>query len=339
MKAFKIAGALALASVTLLCSCTATPQLTISSNWYEDSSVSTIAGSETLTYRVTHENQPEDSYYGVRYSGGTYVTQLSGATATLSDGTNESVYLYKTSLTISGEYYYNHPDDAENAKTRAFTDNTETEVKFRRTEYDLAPVSSKSTSTISVPSMEGEALYLTYLVEQEITYDVALNSAQVKKTTTLLDENGEPTVGDEESPNPVVLEQTLSLYGSVFLDNDMLLFAMRGFNFGQSALSFTTIDPQNVSVESTSVSSATTEEYTLNGVTFGGQLKDGVKLSANAVSVQYDKTFSGSGLKLWYATKSESGKNVYRNVMLRAEKPIFYSMGTLVYTLQTAEFS
>ena len=31
--------------------------------------------------------------------------------------------------------------------------------------------------------------------------------------------------------------------------------------------------------------------------------------------------------------------NVYRNVMLRLETPLSYNLGTLVYTLKTAQFS
>ncbi|MFQ7078573.1 MAG: hypothetical protein ACLRSW_11900 [Christensenellaceae bacterium] len=51
-------------------------------------------------------------------------------------------------------------------------------------------------------------------------------------------------------------------------------------------------------------------------------------------------TNPGSTLTAWYAkTQPSLTNNVYRNVMLRLETPLSYNLGTLVYTLKTAQFS
>ena len=57
------------------------------------------------------------------------------------------------------------------------------------------------------------------------------------------------------------------------------------------------------------------------------------------VSIALDEKNSGQTQTAWVAKTTNPSNNRYRNVVLRLEAPLSYGMGSLIYTLKSANFS
>ncbi len=334
MKKMKFVGLALLAPLTLLCACSDVIPLSMSANWYADSTTDLVAGAtETLVYDVTYEKPATNvNNFGIEYDKGTYTTEFTTTSEpyALSDGSKVIVYCYKTTLNIPVRYTFGEE------KSETFNDVVTTETYFHgkagegKTYHSFAPVYSKMTmdSTL-IKSTSPEALDQVYAkanLTRETWYDTAMTKATVKRTTV---QDGTPS----ETQVEVEFDEDLGTY----FDNDQLLFALRGVDVS-AALTFSSIDPQADAVSTVKVAAGEAVEYDLNNVTIGGNAVT-QKVSAYKTSVVYDKTMAGTNRTLYYAAKTSGSSNVYRNVLLKMETPIMYNMGTLHYTLTSANFA
>lgn len=327
MKKKRILGLLTLAPLALLSACGGgTPALTLTANWYKNTALSDNISDthERLEYKVEYVEPTAQNDFTVSYKPGTYVAELNSEVRTLSDGTKETVYVYTTSFTISGNYALGEE------KGETFEDSLQTSVVFRNIKQQLQPVEStrtqKTTSPISLAPTSIQTASEEYYFKTETTYDENLTKATVVYTD-LKKENGEPS------------KREISLGGTgTFLDNEQILFALRGSAL-TSALTFRSINSVQNKCTTLNTTTGETSDVALKGVTIGESAATDITVPAIRTSLSYNDGQSGGAQTLWYAKTDNVNSNTYRNALVCMETEIFYGLGVLRYTLVNAQFS
>lgn len=327
MKKIFAAGAILLLPAAILCGCSGNAGLTFNANWYRNTALgdSISETSEHLEYKVTYRAPETTGNLSVEYDEGTYTTDLVSIPYTFSDGSTDLVYRYTTLCTITGKYVLN------GVKGETFENKTQTETLFRSVKHQLRPIEGKqevtSTSHVADPQTTATDLkqvVATYKYKTETKYADDLSSAEYTYTDLTA-----------EKIEPVVKTLDTKVNGT-YLDNDEVLFAIRGLNLSGSFTAYT----YNVStgkVESFSGTDPTATTVELTGVTVGEETSD-LKIEAYSVTFGYANLWPGPSKKLYYA-KTIANDNTYRNALLVMESPLYYSMGTLVYSLKSATFT
>ena len=332
MKKIRLAGLILLAPLTLLCACSGGTPLSFTANWYRNTTLggSVKDTSETLVYDVSFTPEENENGFSVEYDTGTYRTSLVNENITLADGSTTEGYRYTTELTIGGRYRLGGEE------SDPFQDSVTSTVSFLPVAHGLQPVKSEkevvSTSPLSSSPASLENAFTTYHYSYTVEYDAALTTA--KATYSDLTENE-----DGELPAPETREYDIE-GDTTFLDNEQVLFALRGLTLTSTA-SFRTINQVTgmVTELATGSSSAAptavkeTVSFTMDGSAIEQEI-DAVKLT-----LSYQSSPSGQAQTLVYAATTDANDNVYRNVLLKMEVPVLQSLGTLVYTLKEAAFA
>ena len=315
----KIATILALTlSVVGLSACTqADEKIEFNRYWNDNAQVSENV-SERLEYSVEFKASTS-SYvesYKINYTDGTYVTELT----TRDDGT----YLYKTELALNVTYTCG-------SESVTMQDYVKTEVLFNDVTNALKPISSTkemlshSPTNVSAAS-KLEDCYHKYHYTQETTYK-ADNSATYKLTDHTNEDPSKATTTKDFS----TADEKYS-----YLDNDQLLFGLRAISPSVTSAIVLSYGAAYDAVQQIKLdfSSATGAEfeYTKNGVAFKGDI------SYRPVTLALNSNNPGSTQTAWIATPSTTGMNINHNVMLRYEAPVYYSLGTLVYSLKSVTY-
>ena len=338
MKKIRMAGLILLAPLTLLCACSGGVPLSFSANWYRNTALGGSVGDtlEELTYEVTFTPAEDTSGgFSVEYGTGSYTTKLINNNLTLSDGSTKEGYIYTTELTISGRYLL------AGKASETFTDSVKSTVYFLPVSYGLQPVKSEkevvSTSPETSSPASLEDAFRTYHYTYDVSYDAGLTTATAVYTdlTEYKTEEGETVRRDPETREYDITGDT------TYLDNEQILFALRGLNLSSAAATFRTINQvmgivAEVSTSANSSAASSVKEnvdFTMNG--------EAVKQEIDAVEVPltYLTTPSGQSQTLVYAATTDANSNTYRNVLLRMEVPVSNSLGTLVYRLTDATFA
>ncbi|MBO4990187.1 MAG: hypothetical protein J6D37_07650 [Clostridia bacterium] len=307
--------ALSLAGVALV-GC-GTPSLSLTANWYRDTSISTaISGtSEQLVYSVSYQEGAGNEHYAVSYEIGTYTVSLINTFYEWKDGSGakEEVYRLTSRLDISGKYTMNGTEVP-------FTDFVDSVCYLRTIPGGLAPVYSEkkvhSTSPSSLSPSSPENMCTVFDYETSVSYARDGSVATVKKTDLTTSKTEETEV---------------KLPARLF-DNEELLFLGRAINF-TSSLRVSCLNANSAKVEPVLFSAVSAQE---SDFTFNGTKHE--KVSCTTVGLSLDSEFSGASQVLTYANRVE-GANTYRNVLLSMEVPLSYRLGSLVYTLESATFT
>ena len=231
MKYKLLAPACLIAATLLFSACTATPTLELAPNWYSNTNMgSAITGTrEDLEYVVTFTPEETDGL-SVAYDEGVYTTSLRDVTSTADhpiEGVRIGVHCYylRSELNIVGRYTLN------GATGEDFSDRVVSEVWFMDTTASLRPVYSKKTVHSTSPNVlaaevkdAGTLYHYTYTA----SYDDAL------KTSHVVYDN----LQNDQAPE----EWDVRLGSGTFLDNEEILFALRGFPM-KSAISVRTVNP------------------------------------------------------------------------------------------------
>ena len=321
----KILSILSLAmSTAMLTSCAGiSKKVKFSENWYKDVTSSIVANvSEKLVYSVSckhNEDVTDTQYRYLRYGKGTYETELKSETL---DG--ELVYHYSTKLEMPVSYKC-YTDN----KSEDFTDVVTSEVWFKAATSALEPIKSFKTVVSHSPTMEGEFTSL----------DVCYNYYNYTVETTYTDgKSGECVFTDltktENNVKNISFSEHSDDYSTV--DNEQLLLAVRAME----SLSSCTLNVFNSAwgtslPVSISVGAADSQAFDL---TIDGTAYEQKSIRYVPVTVKLDTTNPGSQQNIWLAEKSNSTNNANRNVILKIETEIFYSVGTMTYELVSADF-
>ncbi len=321
------AGALLLAPIVLFSGCTSTPTLTLSANWYANTNnFGGLTGtSEQLSYSVTFKEEDENADYRVNFDEGTYTTSLTSMNISYAEG-NPIGYYYETQYEITGRYFHKGEKGAD------FTDTITSKIWFLGIADGLRPIRSEKTVTCHAPRAvvtdpaEMSTLYrYSYVAE----YNTDMSSTTI--TYTNLE-------AQETKPAETVLKLKK---GGTFLDNEQILFALRGLDM-TSTFSFATVNPvkrQTATVHSSEA--PTVSQFTSNfsmKTGDGEAVKESRTFDAMTVSISYGGSNGGRDQKLVYAKCVNPDANTYRNVLLHMETYGLSNLGTFSYDLQQAAF-
>lgn len=322
MKKLRFAGAALLALVLLAGCSTATP-LAFKANWALDATLGDNLTNveETLFYTVSYEKETVDGF-SLDYTDGTFKTTLR---TDLIESVNRVGYIFETELSVKVRFELNgeHTDYFMNTRT--------SHVEFLPAGNRLCPVFSYCEVHDYTPNAAPDVIansYSEYRFRYETTY-TAENDSAVSATvayTDLLAETPETTTRDYDLKGD-----------SSYLDNEQILFALRGVDF-PSVPAFRSINTAMGVVQDVSLRQAASEieesaEFT----------RDGEEVSENIpayeISLGYGGSKSGMPSKLVYAKKADDARrNLNRNVLLRLEMPVMRGLGTLRYRLREAHF-
>ena len=316
-------GSIALGAV-LLASCANTNyKVKFSENWYLDTTYDIRAdATETLVYEVGFAAgaNADTQYRALNYGKGTYTTTLKSE---YSESEGAYIYRYTTKLEIPVSFECKTTGEI----SETMTDTVTSEVLFKSAMQGLKPISSTKTfvnhspTTVDEPTAL-EQCYTYYHYTVDTTYDENLNGTSVQ-TNHLKDD--EKTTTNFESANDD--------YST--LDNEQLLFAIRGINSLSSQKFNVYNNSWKVSqLVALTASSASSDEFTFKK----GETETKATISYTPVTLKLDVGNSGAEQTVWVSSTTELNNNVYRNVILYMEMPLFYTYGTFEYKLVQANF-
>lgn len=311
-----------LVGTTLFAACTETNnKVSFKHYWYRDSSIAT-ASVETLVYNVSFEAGTgiSDDEYTLDYNNGKYTTKLSLIN---DDGTE--FYRYETELTVDVTYIYG---DA----TFTAQDSVKTSVDFEKS-VTLAPIKSHKEIVSHSPLSGAGATVNDCYTKYDYVVDVTYNGV-----------NGSVVVDNRAADNDDVSSVAFEIEDSddyTYLDNEQLLFALRGINPSEkSAPELLVYAPFTKAVQSIKASFGSKVEGEKFKFTTKGETEATEKtISYYPVSLSIDANSPGATQTIKVATHGDPKTNEWRNVILEIQTPISYSLGTLTYKLVSAEFS
>ena len=308
-----------LLGASMLTACTqANQKVSLKAYWRENLN-DTYSFTEETVYSVTHSlTSSLNAGYGLEYSDGEYTTTLSY---------ENGEYTYTTELTINVTYTFN-------GATKTAQDTTVSTTKFAEASNALRPISSSKTvkshspQTGTITSLEN--CYKRYESVSNISYNEDGTGSYTLDVTTY----------SGETPSTQKTEKSFEIDTKKYnyLDNEQLAVALRGIDPTSTTnpkfLVFSPFANAAQPVKNT-FSSATTEEFSFlkNGETF----KD--KISYRPVETQLDVKMSGSAKTIWIATTTDAHDNEHRNVILKMDLPLPYSLGSLVYKLTSVTYT
>lgn len=307
-----------------------TSTMTFEANWYGNTSITTsISGTEeTLTYSVTHSGGT-NNYYSVSYGESTYTVTLTNATYSYGDGTqSENAYLLTSTLNVNVTY-----DVGGVGAT--YNDVITSKVYFSTVDNALKPMYSYKEFSCHSPATSAPTSYAEavkyYHYSFETKYDSSLSTATLNYTK--LD-------GDESSLSDSSVEYEISS-SYTCLDNEELLFAIRGMTISSSSSSTSTVSVLNASrsiMQSIKITNNGSSTGTYKFDMGDGVPEEGYSITANEITILPDTLQSGNAQTAYYAVADSDG-NTYRAVMLSLSSDLPYSLGTLTYTLEKASFT
>lgn len=265
----------------------------------------------------------------------------------LQEASAEPVYVYETSLAISGAY-----ELTGTGEKKEFDDVLQTICKFRLAGDNLQPVYSlqvmKNTAPNALDTKILEAAYVQTDSVYETFYNKDCSEALIKHTDNLAKEK-------QSEPEKVVLSDKTGL--SVF-DNSQLRLAVRAFTMtGGAARTFKVLAPQNGTTQSCTATVTVPVELDRNDaeqaaiisalddcspddyIFFDGTPSNGDQTARtyryNAVALSINAPLKGSDPTLWYSTVENGDVNGTRAVLLRMTTPVSFGLGTLTYSLKS----
>lgn len=290
-----------------------TSALAIGANWYSDVGLQDIGGTEeTLEYEVTFTPPQSQGSLKVEYETGKYTVSL---VSMRDEETNQLAYELTSTLNISGKY----TEGTEVKKT--FDDEVISRAVFLSARQQLRPLRSYK-KVKSTPSYGG--VITSYEYETTTTY--ASDLATMSVTTTDLTVSGKSETKEYPVKN-----------GGTFFDNEQILFAIRGFDL-TAARTFYTFNPSAKEMTGATVTPTAQSEMKFDSLTIGGESRER-SIPYYEAELRYTSTPSGQVQRLRYAKLVNPSANTYRNLLLYMSVPLSDSMGSLVYTLTSADLA
>ncbi|MDE6075988.1 MAG: hypothetical protein K2G26_06090, partial [Clostridia bacterium] len=264
----------------------------------------------------------------------------------LQEASSEPVYVYTTSLAISGAYKI-----TATGEEKKFDDVLQSVSKFRLAGNNLQPVYSKQIIKNTAPNSLGTQVMEVAYVQTDSVFETFYNKdcteALVKQTDNLAEVK-------EKDAKKIKLNDKSGL--SVF-DNSQLRAAVRAFTMtGGASRKFKVVAPQNGAVQVCTATITSPVELDRNDesqkaiinaldncapddyIFFDGTPSSGDETARtyryNAVALSINADLKGSDPTCWYSTVENNDVNGTRSVLLRMTTPVSFGLGTLTYSLK-----
>ncbi len=312
----KLLSAIALTlCVTTLTACAATNEkVTFKEYWFEDADVPPAVAPATVLESLEYEVEFKKASgfgdnYTVDYQNGAYTTKLS---------LTGDEYLYETSLSIDVTY-------TAGGKSKQMSDSIATWVKFKKG-AKLQPIASHKEISCHSPANGGSTIE-TCFSAHDYTVDTTYNENGLGGKSVIVDNKT-----NHSQTQTFTIEDKYTC-----LDNEQLLFALRGLSQSTSSASVSVYAPFSGVVQTINLSYAALQEGTeftfeRNGVS------NKQTINYYPVSLKINAQLSGATQTVWIAQTTNAYANTFRNVILQLETPLSYNLGSLIYKLKSATF-
>lgn len=301
---------LTLCATTLTACASTSEKLAFKEYWLENANVTPPTVLETLEYEVEFKKASGlNDDYTVDYTEGVYTTKLT---------LNEGVYRYETSLSIKVTYTVDGQSDTK-------TDSIVSWVEFKKN-ANLQPIKSHKEIVNHSPRSGGVTIETCY-EEYNYTVDTTYNENGLGGKSKIV--NNITSTSDEKT---FTVEDKYTC-----LDNEQLLFALRGLSQSTSTASVSVYAPFSGGMQSIKLAYDSLQK----GTEFEFQKgKTQVKQVVNyyPISVKINAQLPGATQTVWIAETTDAKSNALRNVILRLETPLSYNLGSLIYKLKKANF-
>lgn len=279
---------------------------------------------ETLNYDITFKAPETQSSTGASFTfnSGSYTATLKSVKEE-----NNTTYELTTTTKVSGVYNFQ-------GEMTPFDDKITTLVRFKGiTQYSLFPTYSEKT-VLSTGIVEQKSKYLLkkYDIFTQTEYDVDKKTAKV----SLYSKNPQTSNYDLPVEQLDTVRNFKKLGKTSYFDNEMLLYAIRAMELKEGfTASFRTIDVMSQNLTEMGVS--VPQKDALVGLDFNINSQD-TTVNVLKVSIGISATMSGAGFLGYYAQSNDDTLGA-RRLMYMLESPMPYGLGTLVYKLNTINYS
>ena len=358
------------------CSTKKTAKTSTTANWNTNTSVGIEKDAETVNFWRTHKEvasyaidltQGINETYSVTYDkeNSSYTTEFymeefdwktdtcDEYKATGESEAKELVYVFKTTLTLNGNYTFKSTKEE-----KPLNDYVQTTCKYRLAGDNLQPIYSLQSvynyAPANITPDKPDDMYVLLNAEYTTYYNRNCSQAYIK------------TVINPRTPENSTTEKKVSLTtkeGYSVFDNSQLIAATRAFTKSGAHI-VNVCSPQNGATQiCNAVCSATTELNSesdagiikaLKEVTDGngnavndyvffdgsqqGNDENGVPLPAkniryNAVTFSISAELKGPSPTYWYSTVENHDLNATRSILLKMQTPLSFNLGTRIYTL------
>ena len=302
--------ALTLCAATLTACAGTSEKVTFKEYWLEDANVTPATVLETLEYDVTFKKSAGlNESYTVDYKNGVYTTKLT---------LNECVYRYETSLNIDVTYTVGEKSVTKNDSILSW-------VEFKKT-AKLQPIKSHKEIACHSPANGGSTIE-TCFVASDYTVETTYNENGLGGKSVIVDN---ATKASQESTFTVEDKYTC-------LDNEQLLFALRGLTQSTITASLSVYAPFSGVVQSIDLTYSSLKKGT-EFVFQKGESQVKQAINYYPVSMKINAQLPGATQTVWIAETTNAQSNTFRNVILQLETPLSYNLGTLIYKLKSANF-
>lgn len=294
-------------------------------NFWNDNEILYDANiNETLTYNVSFEQGSGygDLGYEISYNNGTYVTNLQSVK--LDNG--KDGYKYTTTLEIDVTYQYKTDVPV------VLHDRVYTETYLHDKHTSLRPVSSKK-QVLSHSPVGGNAKPKSSAeCCNTFIYEVFTQYGEDDEAITQITNTSDPEKIKEFTQE---FDPTSKKYS--WLDNETLLLGLRAIPASVDTATVKVYSPyvdrmQKISLTFSDPDEEEGQEFRLS---MNGEEAKNYAIAYRSVTIKINESNSGATQTAWIAKRSQGINNTYRNMMLRLETPIAYSIGTLVYDLRS----
>ena len=307
--------ALTLCAATLTACAGTSEKVTFKEYWLEDANVTPATVLETLEYEVTFKKAAglnNGAGYTVDYNNGVYTTKLT---------LNEGVYRYETSLNIDVTY-------TAGGKSVTKNDCILSWVEFKKT-AKLQPIASHKEIACHSPANGGSTIE-TCFVSSDYTVDTTYNANGLGGKSVIV--NNAPNANNHPQEQTFTVEDKYTC-----LDNEQLLFALRGLTQSTATASVSVYAPFSGVVQPINLTYSSLKKGT-EFVFQKGETQIKQIINYYPVSMKINAQLPGATQTAWIAETTSTQSNTFRNVMLQLETPLSYNLGTLIYKLKSANF-
>lgn len=309
----------------------------------------TFSAGSNSSYEVTYDTT------SATYSTAFYMKTFDWSKDTIDaystkESLTEDVYVYETSLSISGSYKMK-----SGGEIFEFSDVLETVCYFRPAGRNLQPVYSHQKVINTTPAaLSTGSIGSTYVQVNEV-YDTYYNRSC---SHAFVQKYAPESAGSDNYVESGTESISLSSDYSNF-DNSQLRAAIRAFTLsGGSSRTFYVVTPQNGNIQSVTASisdpielnstvtehndlinvlASAPEDYIFFDGAVEGENATPRNIRFNAVSLSINESLKGASPTMWYTTVENGNINSTRCVLLKMSTPLSFGLGTLNYNLKSLD--
>ena len=199
--------------------------------------------------------------------------------------------------------------------------------KFYDVYNALKPISSEKTLVSHTPTSSGSKSELSACY-QAFEYSVS----------TIYDADGKGGVAAVAQKGQASVENRFEIDEKKYsyLDNEVLLFAARGLNSVVTSAKLISYSPFAKAVQTVGFNFAAEESASFTFLKNGEERTQ--TITYRPMTMVLNEKNPGASQTAWIAKTTDSQNNLHRNVILKLQTPLSYSLGTLVYTLASATY-